>query len=170
MSPTALIVQEQCLHKMPRSKRGCNQAMHIVSAFCGLQAMYLAADCFGSMGTTACHVLQVLHLAQGCISNKDMLQALDSCNKATTTGEMLPALRQITFKLTSGNAGTMASPCEICPGQRKTWPFNSSVLTLTYYCIQSAVIKSQLHCPYYHCCCCYHHRHPDNHCRCCHYR
>ena len=51
--------------------------------------------------------LQVLHLAQGCISNKDMLQALDSCNDASTTGEMLPALRQITFKLTSGNAGIL---------------------------------------------------------------
>ncbi|KAL0040884.1 hypothetical protein WJX79_008605 [Trebouxia sp. C0005] len=45
---------------------------------------------------------RVVHLAEGCISDSGMLEALQACRRAAKVGELLQALRSVTFKLNSG--------------------------------------------------------------------
>lgn len=47
-------------------------------------------------------MLQVVHLAEGFISDSGMLEALQACCQAAKVGELLQALRRVTFKLNSG--------------------------------------------------------------------
>ncbi len=47
-------------------------------------------------------MLQVVHLAEGFISDSGMLEALQACRQAAKVGELLQALRRVTFKLNSG--------------------------------------------------------------------
>ncbi len=45
---------------------------------------------------------QVVHLAQGCISDAGMTEALQACRQATKIRDMLPALQQVNYRLSSG--------------------------------------------------------------------
>ena len=51
---------------------------------------------------------QVVHLAEGFISDSGMLEALQACRQAAKVGELLQALRRLTFKLNSGDPLTDA--------------------------------------------------------------
>ncbi|DBB16376.1 TPA: hypothetical protein ACH3X3_014670 [Trebouxia sp. C0006] len=45
---------------------------------------------------------RVVHMAEGCIQDASMLQALQACRQAAKVGEMLPALLQVSYRLSSG--------------------------------------------------------------------
>lgn len=59
-------------------------------------------------------MLQVVHLAEGCISDSGMLEALQACRRAAKVGELLQALRSVTFKLNSGDFLTVVSVPQEC--------------------------------------------------------
>ena len=46
--------------------------------------------------------VQVMHLAEGCIRDKGVLEALNSCRGAAKIGQLLPALLRLSYRLTSG--------------------------------------------------------------------
>ncbi len=41
-------------------------------------------------------------MAEGCIQDASMLQALQACRQASKVGEMLPALLRVSYRLSSG--------------------------------------------------------------------
>ncbi len=41
-------------------------------------------------------------MAEGCIQDASMLQALQACRQAAKVGEMLPALLRVSYRLSSG--------------------------------------------------------------------
>lgn len=49
----------------------------------------------------------MVHLAEGCLSDSGMLEALQACRKASRVGDLLQALRRITFRLDSGKTYLM---------------------------------------------------------------
>ena len=50
---------------------------------------------------------QVMHMAEDCMSEKGVLEALTSCREAAKLGELLPALLKLSYKLSSSSAGAV---------------------------------------------------------------
>lgn len=55
----------------------------------------------------ACYV-QVLHLAEDCISKEGVQEALKRCRQAGKVGDLLTALRALTYRLDSGRATSIS--------------------------------------------------------------
>ena len=55
--------------------------------------------------------MQVLHLAEGCLSDAGMLEALQACRQAAKLGDLLPGLLRVSYKLTSGQNPALSNTC-----------------------------------------------------------
>ncbi len=71
-------------------------------------------------------------MAEGCIQDASMLQALQACRQAAKVGEMLPALLQVSYRLSSGGKQAMgsANACQL-------WQLTCCYLTML------ALVKEQ---------------------------
>ncbi|DBB04235.1 TPA: hypothetical protein ACH3X1_013259 [Trebouxia sp. C0004] len=98
-SPSATCVpEEQDMLQESAAVRVATLGVALLTAF----AVCSAADKEIKIKILSTATWRVLHLAEDFISDSGMLEALQACRQAAKVGELLQALRRVTFKLNSG--------------------------------------------------------------------